>query len=93
MGDIHTSCAARHLPAFLEALDLPASVRLVLALHEVIVIGLAPVADKVGRTHQWCGCGTNLLHLGDVIRHGSGVHEDLLVEPVQRELKISLLTQ
>jgi hypothetical protein len=81
---IHASSAARHLAPLLQALDLPAAISLVLALHEIVVESLAAVANEVRRTAQECRGGANLLHLGDVVRHGGGVHEDMLVEPVGR---------
>lgn len=81
---IHTSSAARHLAPLLQALNLPAAISLVLALHEIVVESLAAVANEVRRAGQECRSGTNLLHLGDVVRHGGGVHEDMLVEPVGR---------
>lgn len=87
-GHIHTGSAARHLAPLLQALDLPAPVRLVLALHVVVVEGLAAVADEVGCAHQGCGCGADLLHLGDVLRHGRGVHEDMLVESGDGEVSL-----
>lgn len=81
---IHASSAARHLAPLLQALNLPAAISLVLALHEIVVESLAAVANEIRRAGQECRGGTNLLHLGDVVRHGGGVHEDMLVEPVGR---------
>lgn len=81
VNNIHTSSAARHLAPLLQAFDLPAAVGLVLALHEIVIESLAAVADEVRRAGQICRGGTNLLHLGDVVRHGGGVDEDMLVEP------------
>lgn len=82
--NIHASSAARHLAPLLQALNLSAAVGLVLALHEIVIEGLAAVADEVRRTGQIGRSGSNLLHLGDVIRHGCGVHEDMLVESDRR---------
>jgi hypothetical protein len=81
---IHASSTARHLAPLLQALDLPAAISLVLALHEIVVKCLAAVANEVRRAGQESRGGANLLHLGDVVRHGGGVHEDMLVEPVGR---------
>lgn len=78
--NIHASSTARNLAPLLQAVNLAATVRLVLALHVVVVEGLAPVANEVGCTEQGCRCGANLLDLGDVVRHGGGVHQDMLVE-------------
>lgn len=83
-SNIHTSRTAGNLPAFLQAIEFPSSIGLILALHKVIIISLAPVPDKVGRAQQERRCGTNLLNLGDVGRHRRGVHQDLLVESVRR---------
>lgn len=81
---IHASSAARHLAPLLQAIELPAAIRLVLALHVIVIECLAAVANEVRRTRQECRGSANLLHLGDVVRHGGGVHEDMLVEPVGR---------
>lgn len=81
---IHASSTARHLAPLLQALELSAAIGLVLALHVIVVESLAAVANEVRRTGQECRSSANLLHLGDVVRHGGGVHEDMLVEPVGR---------
>jgi hypothetical protein len=89
-GNLHASGTTRHLPALLQAVDLPAAVGLVLALHEVIVEGLAPVSDEVGRAHERRRCGTDFFHLGDVVGHGGGVHQDSLAEAVRRGMDVSI---
>lgn len=81
---VHARRAAGDLAAFLQAVKLPTAIGLVLALHKVIIIGLAAVADKVGRAQQERGCGTDLVNLGDVRRHRRRVHQQLLVESVSR---------
>lgn len=81
-GDnIHASRTARHLSTLLQTVQLSAPVRLVLALHEVVVVGLAAVSDKVRRAVQRRRRSTDLLHLGDVIGHGGRVDQHLLVKP------------
>lgn len=82
--NVHASGTARDLATLLQAIELPAAIALVLALHKVIVVGLAALADKVGGTEKGCGSGAELLDLRDVVRHGRGVHEDFLVETVRR---------
>lgn len=89
-GNIHASGTARHLPALLQAVDLPAAIGLGLALHEVVIEGLAAVSNEVSCTHQGCRCGTDLLHLGNVIGHRRGVHQDSLVEAVRGGMEVSV---
>lgn len=79
--NVHRRRTPRHLPPLLETVELAAAVRLGLALHKVVVEGLAPVADEVRRAGQRRRRRANLGHARDVRRHGRGVHEDLLVEP------------
>jgi hypothetical protein len=88
-GNVHASGTARHLPALLQAVDLPAAVRLVLALHEVIIEGLAAVSDEVSRAQERRRCGTDFFHLRDVVGHGGGVHQDSLAEAVRRGMYVS----
>jgi hypothetical protein len=83
-NNVHASSTACDLATLLQTIELPAAIALVLALHEVIVVGLAALADEVGRTEKGCRCGAELLDLRDVVRHGRGVHEDFLVETVRR---------
>lgn len=87
-GDIHASGTARHLPAFLQAVELPAAVGLVLALHEVVIVSLAAVSNEVGCAHKRRGCGTDFLDLGDVVGHGGGVHQDGLTEAVRGGMSV-----
>lgn len=82
--NIHTSGAASNLAPLLQTVKLPAPIGLVLALHKVIVIRLAPVPDEVGRAEEECGCGPDFFHLGNVVGHRRGVHEQMLVKPVRR---------
>lgn len=82
--NVHASSTACDLATLLQAIELPAAIALVLALHEVIVVGLAALTDKVGGAEKGCGSGAELLDLRDVVRHGRGVHEDFLVETVRR---------
>jgi len=88
--NIHASSTARHLPALLQAIDLPAAVGLVLALHKVVIEGLAPVSDEISRAHERRRCGTDFFHLGDVVGHGGGVHQDSLVEAVRGGMDVSI---
>lgn len=76
----NASSAAGNLTTLFQAVELAAAVRLVLALHVIIVESLAAGADSEGRTSQECRCGTNLLDLWDMVGHRRGVHEELLVE-------------
>ena len=80
-GNIHASRTARHLSSLLQTVQLSAPVRLVLALHKVVVVGLAAVSDKVRRAVQRRRRSTDLLHLGDVIGHRGRVDQHLLVKP------------
>jgi hypothetical protein len=79
----NTGSAAGNLATLLQAVEFTAAVRLVLALHVVIVESLAAGADGEGSASKECRCGTNFLDLGDVVGHRRGVHEELLVEPVK----------
>lgn len=88
MENIHASSTARHLPAFLQAVELPAAVGLILALHEVVIVSLAAVSDEVRRAQERRRCGTNFLDLGDVVGHGGGVHQDGLVEAVRGGMSV-----
>lgn len=86
--NVHASGTARHLPTLLQAVELPAAVGLLLALHEIVIVGLAAVSDEVGRAHKRRRCGTNFLDLGDVVGHGGGVHQDGLVEAVRGGMSV-----
>lgn len=79
--DIHARSATSDLSTLLQAFQLAPSFGLLLALHVVIVVGPAAVANEEGRAQQRGRGGTDLLHLRDVIGHRSRVVEEVLVEP------------
>lgn len=79
--NIHTPRASRHPPALLQAFELALAGVLGLALHEVIVVVLAPRADEEGGGQQGGRAGAELLDLGDRVRERSGVDKVLVVEP------------
>ena len=81
---LHTGSAAGNLATLLQAVELAAAVCLVLALHVIIVECLAAGADGEGSAGEESRRGSNLLDLGNVVGHRRGVHEELLVEPVER---------
>jgi hypothetical protein len=66
-GVIHARRTPRDLPAFLHAVQLTAAVRLGLAHHVVIVVGLAARPDEKGGTEKGRRAGTELSDLGDVV--------------------------
>lgn len=80
-GDpLHACGTSCDLSTFLHALQLAPAVRLGLAHHVVIVVGLAPCADEIGGTEEGRRAGSDLLDLGDVVGKRGGVDERLLVE-------------
>ena len=83
-ANVHARSAASNLPSLPQALEFALSFGLGLALHVVIIVGSAAVADEVGRAHQWRGTSSDLIDLGDVVGEGSGVDEVALVEPATR---------
>lgn len=78
---VHAGGASGHLAALLHALELSAAVCLSLAHHIIVIVGLASRTNKVGRAQKRGGTGTQLGHLGDVIRERGGIDESLLIEP------------
>jgi len=83
---VHAGCASCDLATLPQAIQLSPSIRLGLALHVVIVVGLAAGSNEEARAHKRRGRSSNLLDLGNGIRERSGVHEDLLVEPARKWL-------
>jgi len=83
---VHAGCASCDLATLPQAVQLSPSVRLGLALHVVIVVGLAAGSNEEARAHERRRRSSNLLDLGNGVRERSGVHEDLLVEPGQNWL-------
>lgn len=77
---VHAGCASCDLATLPQAVQLSPSVRLRLALHVVIVVGLAAGSNEEACAHERCGRRSNLLDFGNGVRERSGVHEDLLVE-------------
>ena len=49
-SDLHTRRTPRNLPSLLQALNLPSAHRVRLALHEIVIVGLAPGANEEGST-------------------------------------------
>lgn len=78
----HAGGASRDLPALLQTLCFALAIRQIFAVHEIIVVRFAACADEEGCREQRCRRGSNLWDLGDAVRKGSGVDEDLLVEAV-----------
>jgi hypothetical protein len=78
---VHAGCASCDLATLPQAVQLSPSVRLRLALHVVIVVGLAARSNEEARAHKRCRGSSNLLDFGNGVRERSGVHKDLLVEP------------
>lgn len=72
---IHTLRTPRHFAALLQTVNLALAVGLGLALHEVIIVGLAASANEVCRAEQGSRGGANLLDFWDRRREGSGVDE------------------
>jgi hypothetical protein len=77
---IHARGTSCDLPPLPQAVDLAPAIGFGLALHKVVVVGLAASTDEEGGTHQWSGAGTDFRDLRYVIGKGSGVDEDMLVE-------------
>lgn len=81
---VHASRTPGHPPALLQALELALAGVLGLAFHKVIVVVLAPGADKERSRKKRSRSGAELLDLGDRVGQGRGVNELLSVEPVSR---------
>jgi hypothetical protein len=79
---IHTCGAAGDLAALLETFKLSPPIGFGLALHIIIVVGLAAVSDKEGCAHQWSRGGADFLDLRDALGHRRRVDENVLVEPM-----------
>ena len=71
----HAGRAPRHLAPLAQASVLARAVRLLLALHEVVIVRPAPRADEVGRAQQRCRGRAQLVDLGDAGRQRRGVDE------------------
>src|SRR5438034_8041312 len=78
---LHACGAPCDFPTLSQAFQLPPSNCFSLALHEIVVVGFATVANKICGTHQRCRASSNLFHFGNVIGHRSRVDEYMLVEP------------
>lgn len=79
-SDIHTSRTTSDLATLLQTFQFPASIRLALALHVIVVERLAPVSNKIRCARQWRRRSSDLFDLGDIGGHRGGVHQDTLVE-------------
>ena len=79
--NLHTCRASRDFPTLPQAFQLPLSIWFSLALHVIVIVGFATVANKICGTHQRCWASSNLFHFGDIIGHRSLVDEQMLVEP------------
>ena len=80
--NIHTLRTPRDLPPLLQTVNLALPTRLGLALHEIVIVGLTPRADEVGRAQQWSRGRADLLDLGDRGRERRRVDERFAGEPV-----------
>ena len=78
--NLHATRTPRDLPSFSQTVHLALAVALVLAVHVVVIVGLAAGADEVTGAQQRGGGSTDFGDLGDVIGEGGSVDEDLLVE-------------
>jgi hypothetical protein len=79
---IHTSSTSCDSSALLQAFKLALARVLGLALHEIIVVRTASGANEEGSRQQRRRGGANLLDLGDVLRQGGRIDQNLLVEAV-----------
>jgi hypothetical protein len=84
---VHAGCASCDLATLPQAVQLSPTVRLGLALHVVIVVGLAAGSNEEARAHKRCRRSSDFLDLGNGVRERSGVHKDLLVEPGRKWLE------
>jgi len=84
-GALHACCATGDLAAFLHALELSPTVRLGLAHHVVVIIGLASCTNKEGGTEQGRRTCSKFFDLGYIFGKRSGVDESLLVESARGE--------
>jgi hypothetical protein len=48
---LHARRTSRDLPALLQAFNLSSAIRIRLALHEIVIVGLAPRADEERSAH------------------------------------------
>lgn len=80
---LHAGGTSCDLPALLQALNFPSTVREGLAFHEIIVEEGAASTNEEGCAEERGGGRAELLDFGDGVGEGSGVDEDLLVEPVE----------
>ena len=77
----HTRRTSRDLSTLPHAIHFALSICVCLANHIVIIVGLASGTDEVGSAEERSGAGADFGHFGDRVGEGSGVNEDLLVEP------------
>lgn len=83
---IHALSTPGDLATFLKTLALPLAIGLCLALHEVVIVGLAPGTDEVGGTKErGRGCAY-LFDFGDVFGEWCSVVEHLAGETRARVL-------
>lgn len=81
---VHAPRTPRYPPALLQALELALAGVLGLAFHKVIVIVLAPGADKERGRKKRSRSGSELLDLRNRFGQGRGVNKLLSIEPVSR---------
>jgi len=77
---VHAGGTSSDLPPFLHAFQFTPAVRLGLAHHVIIIVGLASCPNEEGGTEERRRACSNLLDLRDVIRKRGGINEGLLVE-------------
>ena len=65
--------------------------RLRLAYHIVIVESFTSIANEVGGAEEGSGASTDFFDLGDGVREGGCVDEDLLVESIRKLIAVGSL--
>lgn len=65
--DLHARSTPRHLPALSQTIDLTPSIRLGLALHEIVIVRSAAGTYEEGGAHERSGGGADLWDFWDVI--------------------------
>lgn len=78
--DVHTSRTTSDLTTLLQTFQFPASIRLALALHVIVIECPAPISNEISCARQRRRRSSDLFDLGDIGGHRGGVHQDTLVE-------------
>ena len=79
---LHAGCTSCRLSALPHAIYLTLPVGICLALHVIIVEGSTSRTDKKSSAEKGSRASADLFDLGDGVRKGCCVNEDLLVEPL-----------